>query len=176
MFLFIIRIFIFLVATLSSVGFYHVFTHKTQSEILVLTKEFHEAYKNQDYYLINQILADNVTNTSAEYNGCYDKSNVLDGLKSYKTDKAKIVSIEITPIWIQADRKNPSFTFELKSTILFEGKPSTFYGQYTFIFEERQTTWQIVSMNFDINYRETKPHWLARKIIGLARISKSISG
>lgn len=170
-----IKFLVFVAAILSGVGFYDVSTRETQSEILSLTEKFHEAYKEQDEHFINHILADDEVNTSDNNNGSYGKSDFLDGLRSHKTDKIEIVSIEITPIWIQGDRKIPSFTFESRGTILIEGKPSTYYGQYTFIFEKRQANWQIVSMNFDINYRETKPYWLAKRTLSLARVSKGIS-
>ncbi len=139
-----------------------------------MKEKFKEAYKEQDEHLINHILADDVVNTSDNNNGSYGKSDFLGGLRSHKTDKVEIVSIEITPIWIQGDRENPSFNFESKGTILFEGKPSVYYGQYTFTFEKRQANWQIISMNFDINYQESKPHRLASKILWLDRISESV--
>jgi len=77
MHLFIIKLFIFLVAILSSIGLYHFFTHKIQNEILFLTEEFQEAYKNQNYFLLNQMVADDLLNTSSEYKGSYNKSNFL---------------------------------------------------------------------------------------------------
>jgi len=172
----LVKLFVFSAALLLGICSYHIFTYKTQSKILLLTENFQEAYKNQDYKFLDEILADDLINTSSEYNGSYDKPNFLQGLRSYGIDNTKITTIEITPVWIQADRAKPQITFNLKGTVLFDGKSATYYGQYTFTFEKRQKNWQIVSMNFDINYQQDKPHWLLREVIELNKTLKGITG
>lgn len=153
-----VRIFVFFAAFLFSICFYHASTYKTQSEILLLTKDFQAAYKNQDYEFLNKILTDDVIITSSEHNDVNNKLDLREGLKTYETDEVRISSIEVTPIWIQADRAKPTITFDTKAVILFAGKPSICYGQYTFTFDKRKADWQILSINFDINYQGNKPH------------------
>lgn len=172
----IVKLFVFSAALLSGVFSYHGFTYKTESEILTLTENFQEAYKNQNYDFLDEFLTDDCNITSSEHNAVYGKSSLFDGLKTYETDKVKIASVEVEPIWIQADRAKPTITFDLKGVVLIDEKPSIYYGQYTFTFEKRNANWQIISMNFDVNYRETEPHWLGRKLIGLEKKLKSITG
>jgi hypothetical protein len=177
MLLHIIKFGIFAATLLSSVAFFHLATFQKQNEILLLTEKFHEAYKNQDENLINQLVADDFVNTYYGNKYGYGKSELIAGMKLSKAEIGEVISIEITPLWIQADRAKPSITFETKGTVLHDGetKPSIYYGQYTFVFERRENALKIVAMNFDVNYMQHKPHWLERKYISSEKTIKSLA-